>query len=207
MIPRFDISGIIGEGQACAEPLRSFLAENAGTVEVFVNSPGGIATEGAAMLAELERHGEVTVHIVGMAASAASLAAMGGKRILMHSAALFMIHDPSGFTFGPADQHRAAADTLDKMSDTYARAYARATGHSVDRIKAWMKAETWLTADEALELNLCDEIEGTETAEPVFAAFDYSRFFNPPNELIRLAQKNGWARGASEASNKGKANS
>lgn len=206
MTPRFDISGVIGEGQACAEPLRNFLAQNTGKVEVFINSPGGIATEGAAMMAALENHGEVIVHVAGMAASAASLAAMGGKRIRMHSAALLMIHDPSGFTFGPADQHRAAADTLDKMTDVYARAYARATGHRVERIKAWMKAETWLTADEALELNFCDEIEGAETVEPVFAAFDYSRFFNAPNELVRLARKNGWARDASEVNSKGKAN-
>lgn len=205
MIPSFDISGEIGEGQARAEPLRNFLAENPGAVEVIINSPGGIATEGAAMTAALEQHGNANVRIVGMAASAASLAALGGKRVLMHSAALFMIHDPSGFTFGPADEHRAAADTLDKMSDTYARAYARATGHSVERIKAWMKAETWLNADEALELNFCDEIEGDPSAEPIFAAFDYARFRNAPSKLIKLAHQNGWATASSATSNKGKA--
>lgn len=205
MTPRFEISGEIGEGQACAEPLRNFLAENTGAVDLFINSPGGIATEGAAMMAALEQHGNVTVRVVGLAASAASLAALGGKRVLMHSAALLMIHDPSGFTFGPADAHRAAAANLDKMSDTYARAYARATGHDIDRIKSWMKAETWLTANEALELNFCDEIEGTETAETDFAAFDYGRFRNAPSNLIRLAQRNGWAAASPDASNKGNA--
>jgi len=205
MIPRFDISGEIGEDQARADPVRAFLAENTGPVEVTVNSPGGIATEGAAIMAALELHGNVTVRIVGMAASAASLAALGGKRILMHSAALFMIHDPAAFTFGPAEMHRSAADALDKMSDTYARAYARATGHNVDRIRAWMKAETWLTAEEALELNFCDQIEGTETTEQIFAAFDYSRFRNAPAELIKLAHNNGWATASPTTSNKGKA--
>ena len=190
MTPTFDISGIIEDGLAAA--LGQFLAANPGPVTVIINSPGGIASEGAAIMAALERHRSVTVIIQGCACSAASLAPMGAARIVMHDAAMMMIHDPAGFTFGPADAHRATADALDKMAGVYAAAYARATGHPVARIAAWMKAETWLTAQEALALNFCDEIEG-QTAPAVITAYDYTLFRNPPDQFARLVKDHGWA--------------
>nr|WP_272929444.1 ATP-dependent Clp protease proteolytic subunit [Rhodovulum sulfidophilum] len=96
--------------------------------------------------------------------------------------------------WGTADDLRREAGMLDKISETYAQAYARATGHPVERIRAWMAAETWMTADEALALNFCDGLFGDDDApqsEPV-AAFDYTRFKAPPPELVRLAVRNGW---------------
>lgn len=190
--PRFTVSGIIGEGDASAERLGRFLAENPGPVLVTINSPGGDAFEGAAMLAELERHGAATVLVQGVAASAASLAVMGGARIVMHSDAMLMIHEPGAVTFGPAGEHRATAAMLDKLTGVYAAAYARATGHPAARVAAWMAAETWLTADESVSLNFADEIEATETPAAV-ARFDFTRFRNAPAQLVRMARANGWA--------------
>ncbi len=205
MRARFDISGEIGEPGARAADLVEFLKANPGAVDVSINSPGGIASEGAAIMAALEAHGAAHVRIVGMAASAASLAALGGKAVTMHSAALLMIHDPSAFTFGTAEDHRAGAETLDKMTGVYAAAYARATGHSVARIAAWMKSETWLTAQEALELNFCDAIEADSDGSQMVAAFDYGRFRNAPAELVTMARKNGWVTESPVISKRGQA--
>jgi ATP-dependent protease ClpP protease subunit len=189
----FRIEGFIGEDPATAEALASYLATARGRAEVVINSPGGNAFEGSACMAELEAHGRTRVIIRGIAASAASLIAMGGAEIVMHRDAMLMIHDPSGITIGPAAAHRKNADTLDQVADTYAAAYARATGHSLARIRDWMAQETWFTADEALALNFIDRIEGGEGAPVALSPFDFTMFTNAPPRLIALAQENGWA--------------
>jgi len=192
--PRFNLFGEIGfENGARLDDLTSFLAANPGPVDVFINSPGGVATEGAAMMAALERHGRAKVHVVGTAASAASLAALGGQIVLMHHAAMMMIHEPSAGTWGTADDHRSGAEALDRMTAAYASSYARATGQPVARIAAWMAAETWLTAAEAVELGFADRITGTGEGEAV-AAFDYSRFRAAPQDLVQMAVSRGWAK-------------
>lgn len=72
-------------------------------------------------------------------------------------------------------------------------AYANATGNDLNLILGWMKAETWLSAEEARELNFCDVIEDAETASSPVAAFDFTKFKSAPPELVRLAIKSGWA--------------
>jgi hypothetical protein len=91
------------------------------------------------------------------------------------------------------------------MTGVYAQAYARATGHSVARIAAWMKDETWLTAQEALELNFCDGIEAEAEEPHMVAAFDYGRFRNAPGDLVKLARKNGWVTGSPVQEQRGQA--
>ncbi|MBL3569022.1 hypothetical protein BV509_18550 [Rhodovulum sulfidophilum] len=195
MTETLHIYGPIGEGENTPPRIGAFLDDNAGVpVVIAVNSYGGIASDGAAILAQLEQHGQVRVEVLGVAASAASLLVMGAAEIAMHRAAHLMIHEPSNLAWGTADDLRREAGMLDKISETYAQTYARATGHPVERIRAWMAAETWMTADEALALNFCDRLFGDDDApqsEPV-AAFDYTRFKAPPPELVRLAVRNGW---------------
>ncbi|MBL3553178.1 head maturation protease, ClpP-related [Rhodovulum sulfidophilum] len=195
MTETLHIYGPIGEGENTPPRIGAFLDDNAGVpVVIAVNSYGGIASDGAAILAQLDRHGQVRVEVLGVAASAASLLVMGAAEIAMHRAAHLMIHEPSNLAWGTADDLRREAGMLDKISETYAQAYARTTGHPVERIRAWMAAETWMTADEALALNFCDGLFGDDDApqsEPV-AAFDYTRFKAPPPELVRLAVRNGW---------------
>jgi ATP-dependent protease ClpP protease subunit len=192
MTPEYLIFGEIGFDMCRAEPLHRFLSDNPGPVHVRINSPGGIATEGAAMLAEIERHGNVTVRVTGIAASAASLLMVGGKRIVVHRDAHLMLHQPSAMSWGTAADLRKAADVLDLIGQTYAQAYARHTGNALKAVTAWMLAETWLDASEALALHFADEIEGDGEAEPV-ARFDYTKFRHPPAQLAKLSKLNGWA--------------
>ena len=191
-IPQLMLHGMIGEDNAAPTFVSAFLEQNPGPVLFNINSPGGLATEGAAIMAAMQRHGQVTVQVDGLAASAASLAMIGGKRIILHPAALVMVHEPSALVFGPADDMRATADALDKMTLVYALAYARATGNPLARVAAWMKTETWMTAEEAVSLNFADEIGG-DTPPAMVAAFDYSRFVSAPAHLVTLARQNGWA--------------
>jgi ATP-dependent Clp protease, protease subunit len=148
--PTYRLTGDVAKGQAAA--LAEWLAANPGPVVVVINSPGGDAAEGAALMAEVERHGQVTVRVLGIAASAATLPMVAAHAVLIHPAALVMIHEPGAWAEGTADNHRAAAAVLDKMTMTYAQAYARHTGHPVQTILDWMQAETWMTADEAVAL-------------------------------------------------------
>lgn len=191
--PVFYIGGAIGEGQNTAEALGLFIRENPGPVLVEVNSFGGIASEGAAMLAQLQAHGRVTVHILGVAASAASLMVMGASRIAIHSAAMMMLHDPANLVFGDAEALREEAEILDRIAETYAEAYSRATGHPLARIRAWMKQETWMTAEEAVALHFADELlEAPVRGKPV-AAFDYTKFKAAPAKLLKMTARQGWA--------------
>lgn len=161
------IEGIIGDPDegATARALAAALAIRAGDAfHLLINSTGGAAFEGAAMLAELRAYaGPVTVTIRGIAASAASLVAMGGDRIVIDRAAVLMIHDPSGLTIGTASEHEGAAAQLRMLSRTYAEAYASRSGNRIDDVLRWMAEETWLTAREAVTLGFADGIE--EAAE------------------------------------------
>lgn len=198
--PRFRLAGMIGEGEATARALGDFLSDNAGRpVVLTINSPGGDAFEGAAMLAEVERHGNVTSMGEGIVASAATLPLMAAREIVLHREAAIMIHDPSGFSFGPSGVHRATADVLDKLGGVYADFYARASGTPVQVVAAWMRAETWMTAEEAVALHFADRIEGDDRPVSV-AAFDFTRFTNPPAALVKMARANGWAAVPSETS-------
>lgn len=195
MSPTLHVHGPIGEGDNTPPRIGFFLVENSGTPVTFlVNSYGGSASDGAAIMAQLEQHGQVRVEVIGVAASAASLLIMGAAEIAMHAAAHLMIHEPSNLAWGTAEILRREADMLEKISETYAQAYSRATGHPVARIRAWMAAETWMTAGEALALDFCDSTFGEEAGpspEPV-AAFDYTRFKSPPPELVLIAEQEGW---------------
>ena len=111
----------------------------------------------------------------------------------MHPQALLMLHEPSAFAFGTADGLRHAAGTLDKMTTVYGAGYARATGNPEKWVLEWMKAETWLSASEAVELNFADEVEETDQSA-IVAAFDYARFKNAPARLVALAIENRWAK-------------
>ena len=188
MTPDIWISGYIGDPPNTAAEIDQSLRPD--KTLIAVNSFGGVASDGAAIKAVLEARGSASVLVVGIAASAASLMIMGASRIVIHQDALLMIHDPAAMTIGPASTHRKAADDLEKMSDLYADSYARATGHPKARIAQWMNAETWMTAEEAVHLNFADEVWAGE-AQAV-ARFDYSKFRNAPQSLVRMALENGW---------------
>lgn len=161
-------------------------------LDVFINSGGGVASEGAAIHALLSaRPGRTNVVVEGIAASAASLIAMAGKTVTMSAGAVMMIHDPSGYTFGNSADHSKTIEALEALATAYARVYAAKSGKTAEECRDIMRAERWLTPEEAVKEGFADDT--TEmTAAPV-AAFDYRLFAHAPTNLTTLAKQKGWS--------------
>lgn len=164
----------------------------ASDLDVFVNSGGGVATEGAAIHALLSaRPGRTNIVVEGIAASAASLIAMAGETVTMSAGAVMMIHDPSGYTFGNSSDHAKTMEALEALATAYARVYAAKSGKTTEECRDIMKAERWLTPEEAVKEGFADATtEGK--AKPV-AAFDYRLFAHAPQDLTKLAKQRGWS--------------
>lgn len=168
--------GLFSDG-VTAKAFRDELAKVKGakTLHVYVNSPGGDVFEAQAIHTQLTRHGARKImHVDGEASSAASLIVMAGDERRMARGAMMMIHEPWGMAIGPADDLRHTAEMLDKLTGEYAAEYARASGMRDARVRELMKAETWMTADEALDLGFVDEVDGQldAAAARVMAGFD-----------------------------------
>ncbi|CCG07350.1 head maturation protease, ClpP-related [Pararhodospirillum photometricum] len=164
-------------------------------IRVRLNSGGGLATEGAAIHSALSMHrGAVEIVIEGWAASAASLLAMAGKTV-MRPGAVMMIHDPSGCTWGTAEEHRASADALDALGDAYAQVYADKTGKPVTEMRALMKREVWLGPEEAVAQGFADRADGAtndnKPADPV-AFGGWHRYAHVPKGIAAVASANKW---------------
>jgi ATP-dependent Clp protease protease subunit len=184
--PEILVYGEIGfevSGSAFVRELQSLANEP--EVHVRINSPGGNLFEGLVIANAIKAfRGRLVTHIDAMAASAASLIAIAGQEVRMADNAFFMIHEPFTFGIGTADDFRSLADTLDKMGASFITQYMNRSGQNEETVKAWLKAETWFNAAEALEEGFIDELEGITEEE---AAFDLSAFHNAPEELKRMA--------------------
>jgi ATP-dependent Clp protease protease subunit len=170
-------------------PAKAFLDElrtlgPVAELTVRINSPGGSVFDGVAIHNALKRHGAViTVWIDGIAASIASMVAMAGDEVVMPENAMLMLHNPSGLVMGTAADMRGMAEALDKMKAGMVAAYREKSGRDDTEIEALMAAETWLSAQEAVDLGLADRVQ-----QPVRMAahFDLSRFRNTPPQLAAL---------------------
>lgn len=130
-------------------------------IEVGINSIGGDVFDGLAIHNAFRRYGErVTVRIDGVAASIASVIAVGAHRVVMPANAMMMIHNPGiDYASGEADDLRTLADMMDKAKASLIAAYrAKAPALAEDELSRMMDATTWLTAQEALALGLVDEV-------------------------------------------------
>lgn len=143
------------------------------TINVEINSPGGDVFAGLAIYNALKSSGkEIVVKVMGVAASAASLIAMAGDKIVMPKNTFMMVHNPWSFAAGNADELRDTADTLDKIGASLQATYVARTGQTEDKIKELLSKDTWLTADESLALGFATEVTDAVTAS---ASFDMAR--------------------------------
>lgn len=128
-------------------------------ISLRINSPGGEVFDGLAIYNLIRAHGgEVTTTIDGLAASMASVIALAGSKVIMPENAYMMIHNPWGIALGDDEEMHAMGDMLGKLNATLAAIYVKKSGQEPDKIRSLMKEETWLTAAEAKELGLADEI-------------------------------------------------
>ena len=148
-----------------------------GPVRVRINSGGGDVYEGIAILNTLRSYdGDVTVVVESLAASAASFIAVGvGGRVVIRPNAELMIHKAWTLLSGNADDIDKTRADLARQDMKLASIYAEKAGGELDDWLQAMSAETWYTAEEALEAGLVDAIE--DAKKPVEAAAGSSRVF------------------------------
>jgi len=130
-----------------------------GDITVWINSPGGDCVAAAQIYNMLRDYpGKVTVKVDGIAASAASVIAMAGDKVLMSPVSMMMIHNPMTIAFGDSGEMQKAIDMLSSVKDSIINAYELKTGMSRTRLAHLMDAETWMDAGKAIELGFADEI-------------------------------------------------
>ncbi|MCA1021800.1 head maturation protease, ClpP-related [Halobacillus litoralis] len=136
----------------------------ANKINVRINSPGGSAFEGVAIGSLLKSHkAEIVVHIDGMAASAASVIAMAGDKVIMPENTMLMIHRASTIEYGNAMAFEKTAKDLRKIDTSLAASYKKRFIGTSDELDQLLDDETFITAEEALALGLADII-GEEIA-------------------------------------------
>ena len=142
------------------------LNEGSGDITVWINSPGGDCFAAAQIYNMLRDYkGRVTVKIDGIAASAASVIAMAGDRVLVSPVSMLMIHNPSTVAFGDHNDMQKAIDMLSSVKDSIVNAYVERTGLSRNKLSKLMEDETWMDATKAVELHFADEIIGRKDGE------------------------------------------
>lgn len=138
----------------------------ASKVNVRINSPGGSVYDGIAIYNALMMHpADITVYVDSLCASIASVIAMAGDEIVMMPGSQMMIHDALGIEMGNAAEMRKFADQLDRQSQNIAGFYARKAGGEVDEWRDRMIAETWMFAQEAVDIGLADKVYAKSTED------------------------------------------
>lgn len=191
----------IGHGGVTAKALAGMLVE-AGSLPITlqVNSPGGEVWEGVAMYNLLREHPQpVRVEVLSVAASAASVLIMAADDIRIARNARLMIHCAWIIALGNADGLREAADLLEQIDGDLARTYAERSGQDFEPVMAMMKAETWMSADQAVEMGFADRLLDRDAdPEPVPA----NRATPAPQskrELERSLRELGYSKAAATA--------
>jgi ATP-dependent protease ClpP protease subunit len=153
--------GMFGvDAKSFTEELGNLAQES--SIDVRISSGGGDVFQGLAIYQALSRFtGQVNVFIDGLAASMASAIAMAGDTITMAGESLMMIHDPVSFAGGNADDLSKTIEMLDRAKASLVSIYAKRTGMASAAISALMQNETWMTADEAVEMGFADAVDAS----------------------------------------------
>lgn len=144
----------------CPKSVTDQLAEAADDepIDVYINSYGGSVFAGAEIYSEL-RGRNVTVHITGLAASAASVIACAGKKTLISPAGCMMIHNVQGGAWGDYHELERTAEALKQVGRTISSAYEEKTGKTEKELLKLMDAETWMNAADCVANGFCDAVE------------------------------------------------
>lgn len=165
-------------------------------VTVNVNSPGGDFFEGEAIYNLLRDHKyKVTVRVMGMAASAASVIAMAGDRIEIAKAGWLMIHNTWVIAMGDRNYFAEVAETLGKFDANAAQVYADRSGVETAKVTAWMDAETWFSGAQAVDEKLADALLPADQVKEDAAAAKAMAPFNALRRADASMAKAGMPRG------------
>ena len=170
---------------------KSELFSDKGDITIWLNSPGGdciAASQIYAMLMDYPHN--VTVKIDGIAASAASVIAMAGTKVLMAPTALMMVHNPLTIAIGDTDEMQKAILMLDEVKESIINAYQVKTNQSRAKISHWMDAETWMNANKAIELGFADGVLEDSKRHQATPTYAFSRRAVTNSLLDKVKTKN-----------------
>lgn len=133
-------------------------------LDIYINSPGGSVSSALAINGILSTHkAGVTIHVNGLAASAATLiTSLKNAKTVISKGSLFMIHNPLCASYGNKDDLQKSVEILEKCAESMRSIYVEKTGLKDEEIKKLMDEETWLTAEEAVEKGFADELDESE---------------------------------------------
>lgn len=155
-----------GEGVTAKRISAALRRIGEGDVVVNINSPGGDFFEGLAIYSLLREHkGKVTVNVLGIAASAASIIAMAGDEVRIARAAFFMIHNTWVMAAGDRHAFREVADWLAPFDEAAVGVYAARTGLEADEIAKMCDRESWIGGAAAVEQGFADELLESDAVE------------------------------------------
>jgi len=160
------LSGEVGSWAVSADQIaKAIQGKPEQPLTIKINSVGGDVFEGFALYNAIRYHkGHTTAIVEGLAASAASLFAMGADVVTMRRASMMMIHNPWMMTAGDSKDLRSAADTLDKIKSIMVERYQDKTGQDEESLRQLLDEETWLTPEEAVELGFADKIDDEDAS-------------------------------------------
>ena len=170
------------------------LMAGSGNITVWINSPGGDCVAAAQIYNMLMDYPhDVTVKIDGIAASAASVIAMAGTKVLISPVGMMMVHNPATVAWGDSAEMQKAIEMLSSVKDSIINAYEIKTGLSRAKLSHLMDAETWMDAHKAVELGFADGILGRqelpEDMEPPAATMLYSKAAVVNSLMDKIAAK------------------
>lgn len=135
------------------------LFSDSGDITIWINSPGGDCIAAAQIYNMLmDYKGDVTIKIDGIAASAASVIAMAGTKVLVSPVSMMMIHNPATMAWGDSGDMKKAISMLDEVKESIINAYEIKTGMARNKLSHLMDLETWMNAGSAIELGFADEM-------------------------------------------------
>lgn len=183
----------IGEKESTAKAVVQTIQKLDGrqTLVVAINSPGGDFFEGEAIYNAIRRYrGRKVVRIDGLAASAASYVAMAGDEIVMAPGAQIMIHRASitGRIHANSDRLREIMDYLESINRTMNRVFAQRSGQDEARIRDMLAAETWFTAEQALQIGLADRIDGEMEVAALYEPLDRFEYRHIPVAVAAMVR-------------------
>ncbi|MDR0770823.1 MAG: Clp protease ClpP [Burkholderiales bacterium] len=186
-----DIGGWGVTAKDFIEALKS-VDDGTSPITVAIHSNGGSVFDGMVIYNALRRlGGRVTARIDGLALSIASVIAVAARKVVMPENAMLMIHNPYGFVVGDSEEMRSAADLFDKARESMVRCYkAKAQNLDESRIVEMMDDETWITARDAVEMGLADEIESPVAIHASASMREsLARMRHAPQEMLALEQQ------------------
>jgi len=168
-----DIGEIDSWGDARMKLRQDLVAIGDDDFMVKVNSPGGSVIDGADMYNDIKNHKGRTLAVVsGMAASMGSYILGAFDEVHIEENSYIMIHDPWGGVSGTSEMLDSASNLLKMMRGDMAKTYARMTGETVEKIREYMKAETWFSAKQAKKMGFASKVipktKQVEKGEPLY---------------------------------------